>query len=266
MVSKHKGIVFCILLSSTTIVYSSQITTPCGGPTDLLLFVNRPTQADSACVVPNKSAVLESGYRYLDLLGGGTQQDLPESLFRIGLADRFEINILLPNYVYRTFEPRRGFNESTLGIKHELGANTKWVSAIEGYLILPSGSATFGSKEAGGIFNGILSYNITSELNISGMLGISSQTQSIDDGGRRYSSVNPDLVLSWTKEKISIYGEVYGQSKTSPYEGSGFNMDTGILYLLKKNIVIDFSVGQRMQGTLFGFSHYIGTGISVQFS
>lgn len=98
------------------------------------------------------------------------------------------------------------------------------------------------------------------------MFGVSSQTQAINDGGKRYTSVNPDLVLSWTKEKISVYGEIYGQSKTGPQNGSGFNADAGILYLIRKNIVIDLEAGHRLSGVLGGFSHYVGTGISIQFS
>jgi hypothetical protein len=98
------------------------------------------------------------------------------------------------------------------------------------------------------------------------MLGVSSVSLSIDAGGGRISSINPDLVLSWTKGKISIYGEVYGQSKTGPQEGSGFNSDAGIIYLLKKNIEIDIEMGRCISGQLFGFSRYIGTGISIEFA
>ncbi|MCL9684290.1 transporter [Legionella maioricensis] len=240
--------------------------TPCGGPTNLLAIIDRPSFADSACVTPDKTVILESGYEDLTLLGGGRQQNFPEAFLRFGLADRFEFNIFLPNYVHQTVLPYKGYDPSTLGVKHEIAASTQWVIAIDGYLILPSGSVNFGSERAGGIFNGLFSYNITSEISLSGMLGLSSQTLSINAGGQRYNSINPDLVLSWTKEKISIYGEIYGQSKTGPQQGSGFITDAGVLYQIKKNIVIDLEAGHRISGVLDGFSYYWGTGISIQFS
>ena len=248
------------------IVAISSNDTPCDGANNLLTIIDRPSASDSACVTPNKAVILESGYEYLSLSGGGTQQNFPEAFLRFGLADQFEFNVLLPNYIQQTVLPYKGYDPSTLGVKHQIGASTQWVIAIDGYLILPSGSANFGNERAGGIVNGIFSYNITSEISLSGMFGVSSQTQSVNAGGRRYNSFNPDLVLSWSKEKISIYGEIYGQSKTGPQGGSGFNTDGGILYLIKKNIVIDLEVGHRISGTLDSFSHYVGTGISIRFA
>jgi hypothetical protein len=235
--------------------------TPCDGAN-----IDRPSASDSACVTPDKAVILESGYEKLALLGGGTQQNFPEAFFRFGLAHQFEFNIFLPNYIQQTVFPYKGYEPSTLGIKHQIGANTQWVIAVDGYLILPSGSANFGNERAGGVFNGLFSYNITSEISLSGMFGVSSQTQSINAGGRRYNSFNPDLVLTWSKEKISIYAEIYGESKIGPQGGSGFNADGGILYLIKKNIVIDLEAGHRISGALDEFSHYVGAGISIRFA
>lgn len=238
---------------------------PCGGPTDLMSFIDRPSVADSACVAPKKSVILESGYQYFNLLGGSAQNSLPQSLLRYGVADTWEVNIFLPNYVYQNTDPGRGFAPVSLGAKHLISSSSQWVASVDGYLIIPSGSANFGSEGVGGIINGIFSYNISSSINLSGMLGISSQTQSIYAGGYRYSSINPDIVLTWSKEKINVYAEIYGQSNAGTLNGSGFNMDGGILYQVKKNVVLDLELGHRISGTLGVFSHYVGTGISVQF-
>jgi hypothetical protein len=272
MVAKNKGIFFCIFLLFTTLtnlaLATNSITTPCGGPTDLLSIVNRPSQGDNACVAPVNSTILETGYQYLDLLDGGSIQNYPQGFVRIGLDNKFEIDFLLPNYVHQKFQHQseRGFNASILGIKHEISSSSNLVISIDSYVILPSGSAAFGSRSVGGIFNGVFTYNLNSEISLSGMLGGSTSSQSIEEGGEYYSSINPDLVLSWSKEKINIYGEIYGQSKTAPDQGSGFNMDAGVLYSLRKNIVIDLSIGKRISGELFGFTRYISTGISLQFT
>lgn len=144
---------FYLILLFTLVFPSAAISsnnTPCGGPTDLLSFVDRPTIGDSACVAPEKSVVLESGYEYLRLLGGGNEQDYPEALLRFGLANRFEFNIFLPNSIHQTVFPYSGFEASSLGLKHELGSSSQWVTAIDGYILLPSGSANFGDKRVGG--------------------------------------------------------------------------------------------------------------------
>ncbi|BCA95602.1 hypothetical protein TUM19329_19630 [Legionella antarctica] len=265
MDSGYKGLVLTLALALPIAAWCSS-NPPCGGPTDLLSIIDRPTIADSVCLVPNKSIVMESGYQHLSLLGGGTQQNFPEALLRFGLADEFEFNILLPNYIHQNILPYTGYQATVMGVKHQIGSSSEWVTVIDGYVILPSGTANFGSERIGGIVNGLFGYNFTSEINLSGMLGVSSQTQSINEGGMRFTSVNPALVLSWSKEKVSVYWEIYGQSKPSPEDNAGLNTDAGVIYLIKKNIAIDLEAGQRINGSLGGFSHFWGAGISIQFS
>lgn len=101
---------------------------------------------------------------------------------------------------------------------------------------------------------------------MTGTLEYLSISEPINSGGQSFTSVNPDLLLSWTKNKISLFIEVYGQSKTAPDEGSGYNADAGILYLIKKNIVIDLEIDQRISGLLDGVERYYGGGITIQFN
>ena len=103
------------------------------------------------------------------------------------------------------------------------------------------------------------------QINISGMLGISSLSQLVESGWQSYYSVNPDLIFSWSQKQFTIYVEAYGQSRTGPDQGSGYNMDAGILYLVKKNIAVDCSVGHQLSGDLGGFQSYVGAGLSILF-
>ncbi len=262
----RKRVLYCILLTCLFIdsVIAENASSPCGGHNDLLLFIDRPTAEDNACVAPYKAVVLETGYQYQKLLGLGTQQNFPAAILRTGIANELEFNISIPNYIHQTVFPYHGFNATTLGVKHQIASSEKWVTSVEGLFILPSGSAAFGSRKMAETVNGLFSYNVTTELNLSGMLGVSSLSQSINSSGSRYWTINPDLVLAWSKNKVSLFAEIYGQSKTGPDKGSGFNSDVGILYLIRKNIAIDLEVGHRISGALGGFEHYIGTGISIQ--
>lgn len=270
MISKNIRLVYCAfpwfyLLLSTHLFASSSSNSPCGGSNNLLSLVNRPSFGDNACVAPNKTVILETGYTYQNLTGGGTQQNVPQALYRWGVAESWEVNVLLPSYINQTVSPHIGSTPTQLGVKYEIASRSNWVTSIEGYAILPSGSASFGSQEGGGIINGLFTYNITSSWSLAGMLGVGSLSEPIEDGGARFSSINPDIVLSWSTDKISFYGEVYGQSKTGANEGSGFLMDGGVLYQIKPNIVLDFELGQRLSGD-FGFDHLIGAGVSILFS
>ena len=258
-------LIILFTLSFNAIAQDSN-STPCTGSATLLSLIDRPTVGFSACVVPEKQILIESGYQYSQLHNSGVQQNIPNLEIRVGIPNQFELDLFAPNYIQQSVDPRIGFGPSAIGIKHIIGANSKSVLTLFGMVIPSSGSASFGSKGMGGAIMGILAYDLTEEISVSGLLSASSQTESVTDGGRRFSSINPDLVVSWNKDKVSFYGEVYGQSKTGPEEGSGFNMDIGLIYLIKKNISIDVEFGKRINGSLGNFNQYLGTGLTILFS
>ncbi|MFI4963701.1 MAG: transporter, partial [Legionellales bacterium] len=237
-------LVFLTALSVVTLKASAQssLPGPCDGPNALLTLVNRPSVLDSACVTPDKQAILELGYNHQFLTERGTQDNLPQAEFRYGLADLFEFAIILPNYINKSVPRGSGFAPTTLSIKKELVATPKWISTVEGLVTLPSGSYAYGAQGPGAAFNSINSYTITTEIAVTTMLGVSSLSEPVLSGGHSFLSINPIVLVSWTKNKTSLYGEISGQSKTGFAQGSGFNLDMGVIYLLKKTISIDFEV------------------------
>ncbi|HAT9891250.1 TPA: transporter [Legionella pneumophila subsp. pneumophila] len=272
MITKQNGI---YTLTLSLLLFSLQIKaatdyqtyeTVCGEPTDMLSFLERGGIATNPCVVPPRSVLISSGYQYQQLIGEGVQHNFPAAAIQLGLSGYFEVDLLLPNYINQTVDPRIGFSQTQLIVNHVLWFNNKWIITASGTFVFPSGSASFGSPNPGGGVIGILSYNFNSQLNLTGNLGITSQSEPSYDGGQSYTSVNPDLILSWTKNKISLFAEIYGQSKTAPDEGSGFSTDAGVLYQVKKNIAIDFEVDQRITGLLNGVERYYGGGITIQFN
>lgn len=272
MITKQNGI---YTLTLSLLLFSLQINaatdyqtyeTVCGEPTDMLSFLERDGIATNPCVVPPRSVLITSGYQYQQLIGEGVQHNFPAAAIQLGLPGYFEVDLLLPNYINQTVDPRIGFSQTQLIVNHVLWFNNKWVITASGTFVFPSGSASFGSPNPGGGVIGILSYNFNSQLNLTSNLGITTQSEPSYDGGQSYTSVNPDLILSWTKNKISLFAEIYGQSKTAPDEGSGFSTDAGVLYQVKKNIVIDFEVDQRITGLLNGVERYYGGGITIQFN
>lgn len=250
---------------------------PCSG---FLSIVDRPSVADSVCVVPLGHAVLETGYLGASLQGGGFSHSFPQAEVRFGIPANNEVDIILPTYIHQTIpienddgDPltngnivQTGSTAVTIGLKHFLGYTEHWSGAIEAYVTPPSGSYYFGQAGFGAAFYGLAGYSFNSQLSLTLMLGASTQTLSKSEGGTRFSSFNPDLVLSWQPhEKWQLYAEIYGQSATGPCEGPGFVGDVGIQYLINKNLEVDLAVAQTITGNLGGFNRYITSGFAVMF-
>jgi hypothetical protein len=239
---------------------------PCAG--SLLAIIDRPTVADNPCVVPPSNIVIEGGVQRSTSRYGGWSVNFPEAIVRAGFGEQNELVIAVPNY-YRqngTSPYLAGVGAAIVGLKHELGYTEHWLGAVEALATLPSGSTAFGSQGLGGAVNGVVSNSVSENVGLSLMLGVSSQSLSAASGGSRYVSVNPDLVVTWSpKDGVQLFGEVYGQSRTGPGEGSGWNADGGIQFLVSADFVVDVEVGTRLAGNLGGFSHYYGAGFGVRF-
>jgi hypothetical protein len=240
---------------------------PCA---DLLAVLNRPTVADSVCSVKPGKVIIESGVAYQSLSANdGHGFDLPETLIRFGLPLGNEINVFVPNYIRQNSTEDGTISGSTatiVGLKHQFLARNKWVYAAESIFTMPSGSDNFGSNAMGFAVNGIVDYSFTSSISATFMAGLTSETVSYHDGGGRYNSFNPDLVLDWEPtNNLQFYVEIYGQTKTAPEEHDGYNADVGIQYLITKNIEVDVEYGHRLTGELAGFSHYFGVGGGIRF-
>jgi len=259
-----------ILLTLAPLLAFAQenIPDPCGGPSALLSISNRGGNADSPCLVPFKEFVFESGYQYETIApGSGRLQYYPTSALRFGLPANSEFAVLLPTYNQLSDPHITGFGATTLAIKHKLGYNQKWLATAEALFTLPSGSLAYGSNNLGVVVNGIVNYTINDKFSWIAMLGVSRQSLPKLFGGQNYSSVNPDLVLSYSPtDTINLYGEIYAQTKTAPTQGRGVNVDCGILYLVKSNLVLELEFQQRVSGYLGGFNQLITTGFSLAFT
>ncbi len=239
------------------------ITNPCLG--NFLNIIDRPSNADSVCNVASGDVEVEIGYQYSNVIHAGYQQTYPNAEFRIGVPYNTEFSLQFPNFVHQSFYPHSGFAPSIVGIKHLATYNATMQTAVEALITLPDGSTAFGNNGPGLAFNGILSYSLASEINVTLQLGASTQTESSLYNGGRYNSINPDVVFTYSPtQRIDIYAELYGSSSTGAHQGSGFNVDGGLVFLVLPNFSVDFEGGQRISGQLGSFDHYIGTGLAFQ--
>jgi hypothetical protein len=249
-----------------------EVQNPCGGFSVLLSLLDRPTFSDSACVVPPGQAVLELGYQHADVRGegGGRADNYPQAELRFGLPGRNEFKVLASGYTsQRSGIPEAassGLSATAIGFKHELGYNGQWLGSLEAVMTLPSGNDDFGSHGLGVALSGIVAYSITDQIGLSLQLGASSESDSVSAGGRRFTTFNQFLTVTWNPaERLQFYGEVYGQTKTARAEGAGYNFDGGIQYLISRWWEVDLEEGVRLTGNLGGFTHYFGAGMGFLF-
>jgi opacity protein-like surface antigen len=255
----HKPLIFLMFLP--TVAWALE--DPCGS---LLAVLNRPTVSDSVCVVKPGKIIIEAGTQYQDTYPHhGHSINLPEIQLRLGLPYSTEFTVLPPNYISpQGFDG--GYGATVAGIKHQFVTHGKWTSAIEGLITFPTGADNLGSDGTGFALNKLVNYDVTDALAVELMVGVSTATLSTQAGGDRYTSFNPDLVISWLfTQSLQGYAEFYGQTKTAPHQGSGFNADAGIQYLPTDYIELDIEYGQRLSGELGYFSRYIGAGAGIRF-
>lgn len=248
---------------------------PCAGPGALFALIDRPTVGDSPCAVPDGQALVEAGMaRYVPQEASGYSLGYPQLELRFGLPDDNEL-VLLPPNVNRVVMPLpsggqqtiAGGSASVVGLKHEIGYNAQWLWAGEMLVTLPSGSPDFGSAATGYALNGIVSDSLTPDVALTFMLGATHLAAAANaQPAGYYWSLNPDLVATWrTSERLQLYAEIYGQSHTGPGQGSGYNADGGIQYLLTPGVELDAEIGQRLSGSLGGWARYIGVGFGLLF-
>jgi hypothetical protein len=229
-------------------------------------LADRPTFAYGACVMPKETAMLEIGAKHFKLLNAGEANLLPDAEYRFGLGWNTEIDISPPNYISQTISPKTGFGYVSFGIKSLFYHNENLVLTAEGFFIPPSGHYYFGSRGYQGGFNLISLYNWTDQLTMAVVLGAANYGEINEIEFENYKTFSPDLALSYKlRDDLVIYGEFFGQTRSSPTSGFGLTFDTGLIYQIFKFATVDIEFGQRVIGQLNDALHYIGIGSAIKF-
>lgn len=258
----------CLVTGIAQARYQAQpasIPDPCAGPSGLLAELDRPTVADSVCVAKPGRVIVEGGYAHSNT-STGTSENAPQAEIRFGLAHGNEFVLVPPNVTFRpnAATGRTAYGSTTIGLKHEWPYTRHWIYAGEVLLTTPSPGETSASSIGWGeAVNGIVGYNITSHVGLGLMLGATAQ---YNQYGQRYTSINPDFTITWLlSSRWQLYGEIYGQTHTGYDQGSGWDSDGGVQYLVTRHLEVDAELGQRLTGALGGYRHYWGLGAGWEF-
>ncbi|WED41861.1 transporter [Legionella cardiaca] len=255
-----KFLIYALIILIVSVNNAFAEDNPCTASPPVITLSDRGGNADSPCIIPVKTAFLEGGYLYQNLIPSGQLQTYPQGEFRIGLPAHSEIGLFLPNYN----TPFSGYGPFGFDIKHQFGAGKNWIFSTQTTFILPGGSSVFGSKGLGASMAGIMTYNLNDQWSLTGMLQIGSFTEPTIIGGERYISFTPDLVLSYSPiERLTLYGEVYSLSPVGPNQGDVTLVDYGLLYMLVPQFAIDVGVYHQLGNNPNQFKNAFGGGFTL---
>lgn len=249
---------------------------PCGGPGRLLATANRPTVGFSTCAVAKHTAVFELGYQN-EVQGtpeeGSVESQVPQNFLRIGVADRFEFDVIGPNYQgVRTYGPGipsttlHGVDDSGLGFKYELPPSGRWAVAFDGLYTGPNGSEFLTAGNATITGNLDAAFSMSPTTSIGTTIAVSS-TGAIAGGEHfQYGVTMPSVVVTTQiPNYYQFYAEYVLQSKVAPHQGARAFTDFGVQKLLGTRTEIDVEYGHAFTGIDALKFNYIGAGLVLQF-
>ncbi len=248
---------------------------PCGGASRLLATANRPTIGFSACAVKKDTAVFELGYQN-EVQGtsgaGSIQSQVPQNFLRLGVASRFELDIIGPNYEgIRTYAPGKpdtvvnGVADSGLGFKIELPPADRWTIAFDGLYTGPNGSTllTAGSATLTGNFDA--SYSMSPATSVGTTVAVSSTGFYANNVRTQYGVATPSFVVTTDiPNYYQFYAEYVYVSKISPEHAGRAFTDFGVQKLLGSRTEVDVEYGHAFSGIPDLRFNYVGAGLVLQ--
>lgn len=217
----------------------------------------RPGQAIGPRTVGAKVFQLQSGLNNnIFSLNAQKQTTFSHStVVRFGLVEKLEASFLT-TWQLDSFEPQSspnfgGISDTQLGVRYDLLLNKGWIPnlGIQGRVLFRAQSEAYRRENIGANF--ILATN----NGINDWLSLTTNWAMVFTGNGTVDYIYVINLSSGITEKFGVFGEVYGNLNTIDY-----NFDTGISYLLSKDLQLDASFGFLIDG--LGSNWFIDTGIS----
>lgn len=208
------------------------------------IVTDRPDQTESSEVVPVKTLQIESGISLTQSWFGAAQStvmQVPTSLFRLSLCERFEFRLVTGINANRTNffgNTAWQYNMTDLEVGTKISIfnreSSSFKMALLGHAVIPtSGPET--NNRTGLVTRILLQHDLGEEWSIGYNFGY--DYSGFGDGDLAYT-VAAGTSLS---EKIGYYFEAYG--RVEEFENFVLNADAGFTYLVKNNIQLDYSFG-----------------------
>lgn len=205
------------------------------------MVTDRPDQTESSSTVGHGNLQLEAGL-LIAFLGedeNATREILaPTTLFRYGITKGIEIR-LVSQFASLKFQDQltQGITDLEIGAKVQLfkKEDSRFEVAFLSHLLVPTGSEGLSLENFGTINKLAVSQEINETLGLGYNLGY-------NYFGSGSGIITYSAVLGvGVNDKVAFYVEPYGS--LIDFEEFVLNFDTGLTYLLKENLQLDFSFG-----------------------
>lgn len=239
---------------------------------DYWIDPDRPHIADSSINVPKGLWLQENGFQQTYANSRSGAFDFPETLVRLGVADRTELRYNAPNFLTSSTltlnpdlvavrERTTGFQSMEAGFKHRLGplGPTKFQLSVNPYISIPTGFGGQNSKRVDPFIKFPFSQEISDKWDIEGMESFFFPTEE----GRYNMDWQNSLVLnrSWGRQKNMFIEYVSDLFQHGPMSNL---IHFGAAYRPNRHQQIDVQFGFRMNNAApiaffgFGYSFLLG--------
>lgn len=253
----------------------------CGGPGYLLATLDRPAIGYSACAVPRGALLLESGYQNQSQAGASPSSatSLGQLFTRVGLAERFELDFIGPNFNRVSSDGPRahGVSDLALGFKAQLPQRGRFTYAVDGLVSAATGTGGFSAGGPAETLNVDVSYGASPAVGLSATLAGSSAAGSftladaasksgpVVTNAERFGSLQPSLtVTAQIPHYYQFYVELVGQTKLGPHQGGRLFSDAGLVKLLGRSVAVDAEYAMSFTPIAGSRFHYVGVGAAVR--
>ncbi len=232
------------------------------------LITDRPDFTESPFTVAPGRVQLEMGFTYArDGSGAGRTEsfEAPEALFRIGLADRWELRIEAPNFAWTDDDSGddSGATDFGVGCKFALTAQDGAVPAMAvlATLSFPTGDDAFTQDALVPEFRWAWTYDLPEGWSLAGNLGLALPEDEQDDLYTEFlASVSLGIPLA---DRWGAYLEYFGFYPAGGATGAENYADAGVTFLLTDDVQLDARVGMGLNGRAEDF--FCGAGVAIRF-
>jgi hypothetical protein len=233
-------------------------TQACGANAQSTIATDRPQITNSSIVVPCGSLQFENGFQETGN-GGQRSYDFPETSVRLGVANKTELRLTVPNYFYNDDTGAgfvNGFGDLVVGFKQQLGPVHGFDVSLIPSVSLPTGANLISSGGYDASLQLPWSRLLSKNWTAAGQFAVMWPTESGRHDTTGQASVYFDRQLTSPWDAYFEYSGAFPQRG-----GPQHTVDFGTAYKLSPHQQLDFHCN-------FGLSaapdHSIGVGYSVR--
>ncbi len=240
--SRHQ-IVLLVLAAALACAASANDRTP-------PLVTDRPDQTESSDTVPQGLVQLEFGWTHVkdDDNGDHSADSLPETLVRVGVAEKLELRLGFQGYVWQDTDATTadGAGDLEIGLKWRLWEELGWTpkTALLAGTTLPTGAAAFSSERFDPSVRLACSHTLSETFSLAYNLAANWATEEDATGDRdTTASVAYTVALGiGLSDQLGTFIEFFGEAPTGVGQGAN-SIDGGFTYLLADNLQVDILSG-----------------------